>query len=153
MSFRRGRALALSGIVVILVASRVSTPWIALGPVVCPLRTLTGFPCPGCGLTRAFVALAHGHVSAALALNAMSVPLLAGILVALPLLLVELSRGRPLMSYRFLYSQRLAMGLAFLLAGYNVARTLWWAFDGTLVADYLSHSWWYWLARQAGWHA
>jgi Protein of unknown function (DUF2752) len=29
---------------------------------VCPLYTLTGFACPGCGLTRAFHSLFHGDV-------------------------------------------------------------------------------------------
>lgn len=29
-------------------------------PVLCPLKALTGWPCPGCGLTRALVLCAHG---------------------------------------------------------------------------------------------
>jgi Protein of unknown function (DUF2752) len=35
----------------------------------CPLRHLTGIPCPMCGLTRGFIQLAHGHLVEAIALN------------------------------------------------------------------------------------
>lgn len=36
---------------------------------VCPLYSITGFACPGCGLTRGFHALFHGDVSAAMHFN------------------------------------------------------------------------------------
>lgn len=32
----------------------------------CPMLTLTGVPCPGCGMTRLADALLHGHVTDAL---------------------------------------------------------------------------------------
>ena len=38
---------------------------------VCPLFKLTGFACPGCGLTRGFHALFHGDVLTALHFNAL----------------------------------------------------------------------------------
>lgn len=35
-------------------------------PSLCPFHQITGLPCPGCGLTRAFVCLGHGHVAQSL---------------------------------------------------------------------------------------
>ena len=35
----------------------------------CPLRTLTGVPCPLCGSTRGVIAAMHGHLAHALELN------------------------------------------------------------------------------------
>jgi hypothetical protein len=35
----------------------------------CPLRTVTGIPCPLCGMTRGVTALVHGDVAEALLLN------------------------------------------------------------------------------------
>ena len=39
-----------------------STGRIAHLPSVCLFYHLTGLPCPGCGLTRSFVCLGHGHL-------------------------------------------------------------------------------------------
>ena len=38
-------------------------------PIACPLRTLTGIPCPFCGMTRACVAAVHGHLAVSLSFN------------------------------------------------------------------------------------
>jgi len=60
----------------------------------CPLYTLTGFACPGCGLTRGFHALFHGDILTALDYNAM-IPLILAFLgfLFLSMLLVAV-RGR-----------------------------------------------------------
>ena len=42
----------------------------------CPLYTITGYACPGCGLTRGFHALFHGDILTALDFNAL-IPLVA----------------------------------------------------------------------------
>ena len=42
------------------------------GFVLCPFRAVTGLPCPGCGMTRAFCALGHGDLSAAFGYNALA---------------------------------------------------------------------------------
>jgi hypothetical protein len=37
----------------------------------CPFKALTGYNCPGCGLSRCVNALAHGHLGAAIHFNAL----------------------------------------------------------------------------------
>ena len=49
----------------------------------CPLRTITGVPCPLCGSTRGVIAAVHGHLGQALTLNPAS---LLTILLAVALL-------------------------------------------------------------------
>ena len=65
---------------------------------VCPLYYLTGFACPGCGLTRGFHALFHGDVLTALHFNAL-IPVWAAVFgyvfVSLSLLAVR-GRGLPM---------------------------------------------------------
>jgi len=63
---------------------------------VCPLYAVTGYACPGCGLTRGFHALFHGDVMGALDFNAL-IPVWAVIFgyVAVSLLLLAV-RGRGL---------------------------------------------------------
>ena len=36
-------------------------------PSICAFHNFTGLPCPGCGLTRSWVSMAHGHGGEALA--------------------------------------------------------------------------------------
>lgn len=63
------------------------------GPVLCPFRRMTSLPCPACGLTRSFVATAHGRLPEAFAFHLFGPFLFLGFFV---LVLVALSgRLRP----------------------------------------------------------
>jgi hypothetical protein len=65
----------------------------AFGPPFCPLALTFDVPCPGCGLTRATVALLSGDLGAAIAFHPLSpilAPLFAG---AIGLVLLDYVRG------------------------------------------------------------
>lgn len=89
---------------------------------VCPLYSLTGLACPGCGLTRGFHALFHGDLIAALDFNLL-LPIWAAIIgyvfVSLILLAVR-GRGLPMWpSYpRFLW------GFMIVLVGFGGLRNI-----------------------------
>lgn len=67
----------------------------------CPLNQLTGFHCPGCGLTRGFHALFHGDILGAIGFNLL-IPFYVFIFgyVALTLILIVF-RGRGLSTKAF----------------------------------------------------
>ena len=78
-SDRRGRLLWLAAAAagLALWAALALVPELGRGDlVVCLFRRATGTPCPGCGLTRAFVAMAGGDLAAAVTLHPLA-PLLA----------------------------------------------------------------------------
>jgi hypothetical protein len=58
----------------------------------CPLRTLTGIPCPLCGMTTAATALASGDLGAALAANPFAL-LLAGFTLVMVVLMAARALG------------------------------------------------------------
>lgn len=39
------------------------------GVTVCPVKLVTGYPCPSCGTTRSINALLHGHIEEAFMIN------------------------------------------------------------------------------------
>jgi len=69
-------------------------PVLAL-PYTCPARGLLGIPCATCGMTHAFVALAHGDLAGALQASPAGVLLAAGAWGFALLDLLLLALGRP----------------------------------------------------------
>ncbi len=89
---------------------------------VCPLYRLTGFACPGCGLTRGFHALFHGDVITALDFNIL-IPVWTVVFAYVGISLLMLTvRGRGLPMWathpRFLW------GFTILLVVFGLVRNL-----------------------------
>jgi hypothetical protein len=67
-------------------------------PFVCPLRALAGIPCATCGMTHAFVHLAHGELARAFAASPLGALLAGGAWLYALLDLLRVAAGAPLPS-------------------------------------------------------
>ena len=67
-----------------------------LGLPPCTFYTLTGLPCPSCGMTTSFALLMHGDLGNSLRANAAGTLLAAFALALIPWSLASAARGRPL---------------------------------------------------------
>lgn len=61
-------------------------------PGLCYTREIFGIPCPGCGLTRCFISLAHGEFSRALRFHPAGVLLFAFVVCQIPYRLTQIWR-------------------------------------------------------------
>jgi hypothetical protein len=68
-------------------------------PFFCPIKALTGIPCPGCGMTRSFIAIAQGNLQGAVAYHLFGIPLFLGLLIATVHLSLELITQRRVMVF------------------------------------------------------
>lgn len=68
-SERAVRIVAGLGVGAIVTAFVVTPAVSTSGPELCPMRLITGLPCPGCGLTRSWIAAAHGDLADGFAYN------------------------------------------------------------------------------------
>ncbi len=109
-SFYWPRLLALALLAGSLLLPLLAFDWVTSPQslVLCPLRAVTGIPCPSCGLTRALAHLERGHWAEALKFHPFSPLLFLLALVLIILLLLELATRKaiiasPLKSRRSIY--------------------------------------------------
>lgn len=89
------RLLLLTPAAVLAAAMLLPTGWESPVPL-CIFKWLTGFDCPGCGMTRAFLFIGHGRLADAATMHPASIP--AFLIVAGMALtgIVRIVRNRPL---------------------------------------------------------
>ena len=76
-------------------SDHIATPWLNIQlPSVCQFRNVTGLDCPGCGLTRAFVSIAHGRFAEAFTYNGASLLVFAFVLLQIPYRIAQIWRIR-----------------------------------------------------------
>ncbi|GAB99222.1 hypothetical protein GONAM_08_00130 [Gordonia namibiensis NBRC 108229] len=94
--------VGLSGAAAVGAACAFTPAGIAEGPGICPFAFMTGLPCPGCGLTRSWVAFMHGDSGASFRFNVFGPILLILTIVTVSLAVATLVRRRrsPLEGWR-----------------------------------------------------
>jgi hypothetical protein len=90
--------LAAAGAAALAIAFAVSPARVENGPVICPFRLATGLPCPGCGLTRSWVYIAHGDFGDAVRANPFGYLTMAAAVALIIVVGSAIVRSRPIPS-------------------------------------------------------
>jgi len=89
----------------------------------CPLKMLTGFPCPGCGITKSMVYCYEGDIYKSLYYHILG-PFVIGFCIAtIAVLSTELLTKKEYFN-QFLFNRKLAYGLGIFLASYHFIRII-----------------------------
>lgn len=97
----------------------------------CPMKLLTGFPCPGCGITKSMVFFYEGNVSKSFHHHLFGPITILFCLAGILLLALELLTRRVYLQ-KWFYSKRLAYALGITLAAYHTARLFYFVSDNNL---------------------
>lgn len=106
----------------------------------CPFKMLTGFPCPGCGITKSLVFFYEGSLYKSFSYHVLGPFVIAFSILTIVVLLTELITKKEYFD-KWLYNRKLAYGLAILLAAYHIIRLIYFVNDNSL-AGILQQSVW-----------
>jgi hypothetical protein len=87
----------------------------------CPFKMLTGFPCPGCGITKSLVYFYEGDIYKSLSYHILGPFVIAFCVLTIALLSAELITRKEYFN-SWLYSKKLAYALGIFLAVYHIIR-------------------------------
>lgn len=104
------------------------------------LKMLTGFPCPGCGITKSLVFFYEGNLYKSLGYHILGPFVIAFAILSVVVLVTELITEKEYFD-KWLYNRKLAYGLAIFLASYHLIRLIYFVQDNSL-AGILQQSVW-----------
>jgi len=87
----------------------------------CPLKMLTGFPCPGCGITKSLVYFYEGDLWRSLTFHLFGPSLVLFSLATIVVLTTELITKKEYFN-AYLYNKKMAYFLAAILVVYHIIR-------------------------------
>lgn len=87
----------------------------------CPFKMLTGFPCPGCGITKSLVYLYQGNIYKSMSYHVLGPFVVLFCIVTVFVLILELITKKEYLN-GILYNKKLAYVLAFFLIFYQIVR-------------------------------
>ena len=106
----------------------------------CPLKMLSGFPCPGCGITKSLVYFYEGDIQKSMYYHILG-PLVVGFcILTIVVLSTELITKKEYFT-KLLYNKKLAYGLAIFLASYHFIRIIYFIKNNSM-DDILHQSIW-----------
>jgi hypothetical protein len=119
-SQRRGKVWQAAAIAALLGAAAMTDPTHPLPFEVCLFHTLTGLPCPTCGMTRAVCHAVHGHWAQSVAWHPAGLFLAAGLAGWMLWATAEARRGQPIAE-----ALRRRLAKALIIAGVAVSGVFW----------------------------
>ena len=106
----------------------------------CPLKMLSGFPCPGCGITKSLVYFYEGDLQKSLYYHVLGPLVIVFCIATILVLSVELITKKEYFN-NFLFNKKMAYGLGIFLATYHFIRILYFIKDNS-IDDILHQSIW-----------
>jgi uncharacterized membrane protein len=106
----------------------------------CPLKMLTGFPCPGCGITKSLVYFYEGDLQKSLYYHIFGPLVIVFCIVTIVVLTTELITKKEYFN-KLLFNKKLAYGLGIFLATYHFIRIVYFIRNNS-IDDILKQSIW-----------
>jgi Protein of unknown function (DUF2752) len=96
----------------------------------CPFKMLTGFPCPGCGITKSLVSFYEGDIYKSFSYHLFGPFVIAFCVFIIALLSTELITRKEYFNTWF-YNKKLAYGLGIFLALYHSSRLIYFIYSNS----------------------